>query len=219
MRRLIDFGARRGFPARVQLASLTVPIALLLIAATGVVHCWSDVKAFESARVGDDEASVMRKRLAPVRAELASRAVAVVDLVTPDLAPSRLEGAPQAVLDVVAAALHRQLTTGVCEPPPGLDTAGMNSLEAFFRESFPSEQNADPAAVSTHLRDWWVKLVSAMHQTGIEYGLAPIVVRAGAAWLVGVFEPGVDHAALAQRRGLTVVRDFGDGIVLFREGR
>jgi hypothetical protein len=203
----------------VQLASLTVPIALLLIAATGVVHCWRDVEAFEPARAGNDVASVMRKRLAPVRAELASSNLTSVDLAMADVELGRLEGAPQAVLDVVAAALHRQLTTGVCEPPPGLDTAGMNSLAAFFRASFPSEQNADPAAVRTHLRDWWVKLVSAIHETEIEYGLAPIVVHAGAPWLVGVFEPGVDHQALAQRRGLTVVRDFGDGIVLFREGR
>ena len=202
-----------------QLASLTVPTALLLIAATGLVHGFSDIAGWDPARVGRDDAAVMRRRLAPVRAELASRDVAFVSLVRPDLDLGNLDGAPQAVLDVVATALHRQLATGVCEPPPGLDEATMNSLAAVFRAGFSSAQNADPAAVRTHLRDWWVQLVSAMHQTGIEYGLAPLVVREGVPWLVGVFQPGLDHAALAQRRGLTVVRDFGDGIVLFREGR
>ena len=202
-----------------QLASLTVPIALLLIATTGVVHCWRVVSGWDPARVGHDEASATRKRLAPLRAELAARDVAFVSLVLPDVSPEQLEGAPQVVLDAVATALHRQLTTGVCEPPPGFNAAGMNSLVTLFRSSFPSEQNADPAAVRTHLRDWWVRLMLGVHQTGIEYALAPIVVRTGAPCLVGVFDPGVDHIALAQRRGLTVVRELGDGIVLFREGR
>ena len=142
-----------------------------------------------------------------------------MSLVHPDVSPEQLEGVPQAVLDAVATALHRQLTTSVSEPPPGFDAAGMNSLVTFFRGTFPSEQNADPAAVRTNLRDCWVRLVLGMHQTGIEYGLAPIVVRAGAPCLVGVFDPGVDHQALARRRGLTVVRELGSGIVLFREGR
>ncbi|HEU4419688.1 MAG TPA: hypothetical protein VFT55_12175 [Planctomycetota bacterium] len=198
---------------------MTVPIALLLIATTGVVHCWRHLSVWDPARVGNDEATATRKRLAPLRAELAARDVAFVSLVTPEVSLDQLEGAPQAVLDAVSTALHRQLTTGVCEPPPGFDAAAMNSLVTFFRATFPSEQNADPAAVRTNMRDWWVRLVLGMHQTGIEYGLAPILVRAGAPCLVGVFEPGVDHQALAQRRGLTVVRELGDGIVLFREGR
>jgi len=206
-------------PAGVQLASLTVPIALLLIAATGVVHCWHDVADWDRTRVGNDAASVMRRRLAPARAELASRNLAFVDLARPDVDLGKLEGAPQALIDVAAAALHRQLTTGVCDPPPGFDAAWMNAQVAYFRATFSPEQNADPAAVRTNLRDSWVQLLIGIHQTEIEYGLAPIVVRAGAPWLVGVFEPGFDHQALAQRRGLTVVREFGDGVVLFREGR
>jgi hypothetical protein len=203
----------------VQLASLTVPIALLLIAASGVVHCWRDVERWEPARVGSDDGTVLRARFAGVRAELAARNVGFVGLVRPDPALDKLAGAPQAVLDLVAAALHRQLTTGVCEPPPGLNVAGMNSLVELFRHKFTAEQNADPAAVRTHLVEWWVQLVSGMHQTGIEYGLAPILVRPGSPWLVGVLELGTDLGALAQRQGLTVVRELGDGVVLFREGR
>jgi len=205
----------------VQLASFTVPIALLLIAATGVVHavhCCSHYEAPDERRIGS-EPSVTRHQLAAVRAELASRNVTVVELVLTDVDLTKLEGAPQAVLDVVARALHRQLTTGVREPPPGISAAMMNSFATFFLETFTAEQNADPEAVRTHLRDWWVQMVVGMHQSGIEYGLLPIVVRDGAPWVVGVFDRGVDHQALAQRRGLTVVRDFGGGVVLFREGR
>jgi hypothetical protein len=189
----------------VQLASFTVPIALLLIAATGVVHavhCCSYYEAPDERRIGS-EPSVTRHQLAAVRAELASRNVTVVELVMTDVDLTKLEGAPQAV----------------SEPPPGISAAMMNSFATFFLETFTAEQNADPEAVRTHLRDWWVQMVVGMHQSGIEYGLLPIVVRAGAPWVVGVFDRGVDHQALAQRRGLTVVRDFGGGVVLFREGR
>ena len=222
VRQGIDFGARPGLPARVQIASWTVPIALLLIAATGVVqvaHCWRDVKDRVPAHIGSDETTVMRNRLAPVRADLAARNVAAVSIALPDLELGRLEGVPQAAIDVVAAALHRQLTTGVCEPPPGIDAAAMNSFVVFFVATFTAEENADPAAVRTHLRDWFVQMVAGMHESRIGYALLPVVVRAGAPWLLGVFDPGVDHQALAQRRGLTVVREFGDGVVLFREGR
>ena len=56
-----------------------------------------------------------------------------------------------------------------------------------------------------------------MNETGIQYGLAPIVVRVGSAWTVGDFPPGFDHRAFAARRRLVVVTEHGDGVVTFRE--
>jgi hypothetical protein len=54
------------------------------------------------------------------------------------------------------------------------------------------------------------------------YALAPRLIRLGAEpdWVVGDFARRTDFAALGRQYGLRVVRDFGNGVVLYRrEGR
>lgn len=57
---------------------------------------------------------------------------------------------------------------------------------------------------------------------GAQYALAPRLLterlrQADTPWVLGNFSKPVDVAGFASRRGLTVVRDFGSGVVLFRK--
>jgi hypothetical protein len=49
------------------------------------------------------------------------------------------------------------------------------------------------------------------------YALAPRLLVEGTDrdWVLGNFAKPADYAALARERGLTVVQDFGNGVVLF----
>ncbi len=51
-----------------------------------------------------------------------------------------------------------------------------------------------------------------------QYGLAPILVvdDAGREWVVGNFSKLLDYAEFGRARNLTVVKDFSNGVVLFR---
>ncbi|HTR38363.1 MAG TPA: hypothetical protein VMH80_20780 [Bryobacteraceae bacterium] len=57
---------------------------------------------------------------------------------------------------------------------------------------------------------------------GAQYALAPRLLterlrQANTPWVVGNFSKPMDVAGFASKRGLTVVRDFGSGVVLLRK--
>lgn len=202
-------------PLRVpNLASLAAGAVLLLAVAGSIEPCWRAVARWQASVPGQDAGSTMRRRFAGARAELTAAGVTHVAVVQGEVA---LDGTQAVVLDLVAASLHRLLTTGIVEPPPGFEEAQLRSLAEGFRSSFSPARNQEPATVRANLEQWWVRLAGGMNETGIQYGLAPIVVRIGSAWTVGDFPPGFDCRAFAARRRLVVVTDHGDGVVTFRE--
>src|SRR4029079_7017836 len=103
-------------------------------------------------------------------------------------------------------------------PVPGFEQDYVRQVAEGFAGKYPPEQNRDAAAVRRNLIEWWTALASGMQLCVTQFGLAPHLVRPATAtdWVVGDFSPGFDHRALAARRHLTVVRDFGGGAVLFR---
>jgi len=64
--------------------------------------------------------------------------------------------------------------------------------------------------------------VGTVMYDGAQYALAPRLLterlrQADTPWVVGNFSKPLDVAGFASKRGLTVVRDFGSGVVLFRQ--
>lgn len=52
-----------------------------------------------------------------------------------------------------------------------------------------------------------------------QYGLAPILVvdNTGTEWVIGNFSKPLDYAEFGRARQLTLVRDFSNGVVLYRK--
>jgi len=68
----------------------------------------------------------------------------------------------------------------------------------------------------------WGETVGTVMYDGAQYALAPRLLterwrKLDTPWVVGNFSQAVDLAQFASKRGLTVVRDFGSGVVLFRK--
>jgi hypothetical protein len=65
--------------------------------------------------------------------------------------------------------------------------------------------------------------LGAVLRDGAQYALAPRLVREqtlkpGAEWVIGNFSKPLDVIQFGKERGLTLVRDFGSGVVLYRDG-
>jgi hypothetical protein len=65
--------------------------------------------------------------------------------------------------------------------------------------------------------------LGAILRDGAQYALAPRLVneqglKAGAEWTIGNFSKPLDVTQFGKDRGLTLVRDFGNGVVLYRNG-
>jgi hypothetical protein len=63
--------------------------------------------------------------------------------------------------------------------------------------------------------------LGAVLRDGAQYALAPRLVREqslkpGAEWVIGNFSKPLDVAQFGAQRGLTLVKDFGSGVVLYR---
>ncbi len=63
--------------------------------------------------------------------------------------------------------------------------------------------------------------LAAVLYSGAQYTLAPRLVidrslAPGAEWVIGDFSKPLDMAQFGKERGLTLVRDFGNGVVLYR---
>jgi len=52
-----------------------------------------------------------------------------------------------------------------------------------------------------------------------QYGLAPLLVvdNAGREWVIGNFSRPLDYAEFGRARQLTLVRDFSNGVILYRK--
>ncbi len=66
------------------------------------------------------------------------------------------------------------------------------------------------------------RLGAVMHD-GAQYALAPRVVtdkplKPDPEWVVGNFSKPLDMVQFGRARGLTLVKDFGNGVVLYRSG-
>ncbi len=65
--------------------------------------------------------------------------------------------------------------------------------------------------------------LGAVLRDGAQYALAPLLVREqslrpGAEWVIGNFSKPLDVTQFGAQRGLTLVKDFGSGVVLYRGG-
>jgi hypothetical protein len=65
--------------------------------------------------------------------------------------------------------------------------------------------------------------LGAVLRDGAQYAMAPRLVREqslkpGAEWVIGNFSKPLDVTQFGRERGLTLVRDFGNGVVLYRDG-
>jgi hypothetical protein len=189
---------------------------LLVAAASAAVTLQRDVAAFDATRLGGDAASAHRSKFAALRATLPPGSV------VRSLGAGRtFEPGEAAIADAVAAALHRELATDTGATLPGFPPDYLRQLVVAFRARHTAAENADPIAVRRNLERWWSGLADDIRQSLTRYALAPhVVVPDGAtAFVVGDFPPGFDHAPLAARERLEVVRDFGGGAVLFRAVR
>jgi hypothetical protein len=65
------------------------------------------------------------------------------------------------------------------------------------------------------------RTLGAVMHDGAQYALAPRLVtgkplQPGPEWVLGNFSKPLDEAEFGKQRGLTLVRDFGNGVVLYR---
>ena len=120
----------------------------------------------------------------------------------------------------------------------GLSAAGLLSLYAAL--SFYGEQternktSADPYMIAAQEERFAalkralpattvVGYVSDVSQPAVlsaaQYGLAPILVvdDAGREWVVGNFSKPLDYAEFGRARQLTLVKEFSNGVILFRK--
>jgi hypothetical protein len=186
-----------------------------MVALAAGVQCfaaWRAMAAFEPARIGQDAASLLRARYAGLRAELPAGAFVRL------LREERQLGADeQAMIDRVAIQLHRCLADQPMEPLPGIEAGFVAQIAAGFRRIHSLDENRDLAAVQRNLAAWWTGLAGEQHLSSLRYSLAPhVVANSASAWVVADFPAAYDWREQAARAGLEVVRDFGDGAVLFR---
>ncbi len=168
--------------------------------------------ALESSRVGQDVASVLRARYAGLRAELP--AGAFVRLVREE---RQLGAEERALIDLAAVQLHRCLADLPMEPLPGVEASLITQIAAGFHRIHSPDENRDLEAVKRNLVAWWTGLSEELHLASVRYALAPhVLTNSASEWVVGDFPAAYDWREQATRAGLFVVRDFGDGAVLFR---
>lgn len=170
------------------------------------------VVAFEPARIGQDVASVLRARYAGLRAELPGGAF--VRLVREE---RQLGAEERALIDLAAVQLHRCLADLPMEPLPGIEASLIAQIAAGFLRIHSTEENSDLEAVRRNLVAWWTGLSEELYLASVRYALAPhVVTNSAREWVVGDFPTAYDWREQATRAGLFVVREFGDGAVLFR---
>jgi hypothetical protein len=66
--------------------------------------------------------------------------------------------------------------------------------------------------------------LGAVLYSGAQYALAPRLIvelheQPHAEWVIGSFSKPLDMIQFGSRRGLTLVKDFGSGVVLYRNGK
>ena len=101
---------------------------------------------------------------------------------------------------------------------PDADTYRIGDQETRFREAaaaLPASGEIGYVTDQKENREWAMFL-------GAQYVLAPrVLVETGkhphSPWVLGNFARQIDLTQFANRRGLTVVQDFGQGVVLFRK--
>jgi hypothetical protein len=196
--------------------TLAAALVLSLAAVAGVARLVHVARGLAAHELGEDEASRCVRRFAPVRAALPPGATVRLLGQPPVLAPEHA-----ALLDLFAARLHTHLTTGAHAPIPGLDPGYLPQVAEGFERRYRTADNRDAARVRANLIDWWTGLAGGMRQAVARFALAPhlAVDEPGPELVVGDFAPGFAWHDLAARERLELVRDFGDGAVLFRARR
>jgi hypothetical protein len=102
---------------------------------------------------------------------------------------------------------------------PGADTYRISDQQVRFAEAAAS---LSPSGEIGYVTDQKQNVEWAMF-LGAQYVLAPRVLvpldrHPQSQWVLGNFARAIDMAAYAGRHDLVLVRDFGQGVVLFRGG-
>lgn len=179
------------------------------LAAAGLAHTKSP------AGGTTDRASSYLRRFAAMRADLPAGATVASLTAQPELSPDE-----EVLLGIYARAVHKTIGGGRAEPVPGLNEQFVREIADGFVAKHDDARELSIEQLREKLIAWWFGLAGGHQLAGVRFALAPHVVTEGPCdFIVGDFPPGVDHRSAAQRAGLVVIKDYGDGAVLFRNSQ
>jgi hypothetical protein len=102
---------------------------------------------------------------------------------------------------------------------PNADVYKIGEQGARFQDLIPA---LPPTGIIGYVSDVPTnETLGAVLRDGAQYALAPRLVREqslkpGAEWVIGNFSKPLDVTQFGRQRELTLVRDFGNGVVLYR---
>ncbi len=201
-------------PIRLKLWVLALVLFALVSTGRGLWQRW---QRFDGAAVRQD-ADLAVAKFAALRQELAASPTEVLDYEW--AGESQPELFRKLIRDHAKVAVYYLANGSMPVPmPPGVEASKviMVSAEVKRRQPDSREQDAELCQKGFEiLRN--VELLQHRRAT-VRYALVPHLrnVTQIGSLVVGDFPAGFDYQALAKEKGLQVVKDFGNGAVLFRK--